>query len=284
MTRNGIIKVLIALLCVMGACRAQSDSNNVPVCRAKDADANSIDAILQQLREKTSRLQSYQCSINYLFSQPLLESQTLKKGILYYVKSGDQSKLRINFETLKQDDEPEQKYIEHYIFDGQWLTQIDYQIKQVKRRQLAEPNETIDAFELVKRNFPIIGFSKTDDLKKQFDINLVGPATARRLCSGSDHNSAFAETSEPNDVIHLYLLVKPDSEYKDDYKSVDVWIDAEKSGLPAKVTATSTNGDIFEIWFVEPKVNEKIDKKVFDFTIPDGFPKPEVIPMRKETN
>jgi outer membrane lipoprotein-sorting protein len=263
MTRNEIVKVLIALLCVMGACRAQSDSNNVPVCRAKDADANSIDAILQQLREKTSRLQSYQCSINYLFSQPLLESQTLKKGVLYYAKSGDQSKLRINFETLKQDDEPEQKYIEHYIFDGRWLTQIDYQIKQVKRRQLAEPNENLDAFELVKRNFPIVGFSKTDDLKKQFEVHLVGKL---------------------NGLIHLHLEVKPDSEYKDDYESVDVWIDAEKSGLPARVTATSTNGDIFEIWLVEPKVNEPIDKKVFDFTIPDGFGKPEVVPLRKETD
>ncbi|GAI54121.1 unnamed protein product, partial [marine sediment metagenome] len=36
------------------------------------------------------------------------------------------------------DDEDQRKYIEHYIFDGVWLTYIDYQIKQVKQYQQAE--------------------------------------------------------------------------------------------------------------------------------------------------
>ena len=265
MNRNGVVKVLIAILCAMGACSAQSD-----VCRATDADANSIDSILQKLREKTSRLHSYQCNINYLFSQPLLESQTLKTGVLYYVKSAggpaaDQSKLRINFETLKQDDEPEKKYIEHYIFDGQWLTQIDYQIKQVKRRQLAEPNEPIDAFELARRNFPIIGFTKTEDLKEQFEITLAEP-----------------NKNEPAELVLLRLKVKPDSIYKDDYKTVDFWIDKRLS-LPAKIIAVSTEEDIYQIDLTGAKADEPIDKKVFDFTIPDGFSEPEVIPLRKES-
>jgi outer membrane lipoprotein-sorting protein len=77
------------------------------------------------------------------------------------------------------------------------------------------------------------------------------------------------------------MKVKPGSIYKDDYKSVDVWIDTAKSGLPDKITATNTNGDIYEIRFIEPKVNEPIDEKVFDVTIPDGFGKPEIIPLKK---
>ena len=138
----------------------------------------------------------------------MLESKTLRTGTLYYARFGGGSKLRINFDTLTQDDGPQQKYVEYYIFDGQWLTHIDYQIKQVQKRQLAEANEPIDAFELAKRNFPIIGFSKTDDLKKEFDVNLVG---------------------ESNGLVHLHMKVKPDSIYKDDYKSVEVWIDTGKS-------------------------------------------------------
>ncbi|MCJ7729948.1 MAG: outer-membrane lipoprotein carrier protein LolA, partial [Sedimentisphaerales bacterium] len=191
--------------------------------------------------------------------QPLLESKTQRKGLLYYAKSGDKSKLRINFDTLKQDEEPEQKHIEHYIFDGRWLTHIDYQIKQVQKRQLAEANEPIDAFELAKRNFPLIGFGKADDLKKEFEVNLIG---------------------EPNGLINLHLKVKPGSQYKDDYKSVEIWID-KRLMLPAKLTAVSTENDIYEISFVLPKVNEPIDEKVFGFTIPDGFGKPEIIPLKK---
>jgi outer membrane lipoprotein-sorting protein len=179
---------------------------------------------------------------------------------LSYARFGNGSKLRINFETLTQDENPQQKYGEQYIFDGQWLTHIDYQIKQAQKRQLAEANEPVDAFELAKRNFPIIGFDKTEDLKKEFDVNFI---------------------SELNGLIHLYMRVKLGSIYKDDYKSVDVWIDTAKSGLPDKITATNTNGDIYEIRFIEPKVNKPIDEKVFEFTIPDGFGKPEIIPLKK---
>ena len=204
-------------------------------------------------------MRSYQCRMEYLFSQPVLESKTLRTGTLCYARFGEASKLRIGFDTLTQDDGPQQNYKECYIFDGQWLTHIDYQIKQVSRRQLAESNEPIDAFELAKRNFPIIGFSKTEDLEREFEVNLA---------------------SEPNEFIHLRLKVKPDSIYKDDYKSVEAWIDKE-SMLPARIMAVSTEDDIYEIKFVEPTVNEPVNEKVFDLTIPDGFGRPEIIPLKK---
>jgi len=172
---------------------------------------------------------------------------------LYYQKYGKKSKLRINFKTLKQDDEKEQKYIEQYIFDGVWLTVIDYQIKQVKLYQQAEPNEPVDAFELASRNFPIIGFSKAEDLKNQFEIKLVEQ-----------------QGGEAENFARLHLKVKPDSIYKDDYTSIDFWID-KKSGLPAKIVAITTEEDIYEIKLLKAKVNKKLNKKVFEVKIPKGF-------------
>jgi outer membrane lipoprotein-sorting protein len=218
--------------------------------------------------------------VEYLFSQPVLESKTLRTGTLYYARFGNGSKLRINFDNLSQDDGPQQNYKECYIFDGQWLTHIDYQIKQVQKRQLAEANEPIDAFELAKRNFPIIGFSKSDDLKKEFEVSQVG---------------------EPNGLINLNLKVKPDSQYKDDYKSVEIWIDTRlgegankateateapsrsRKGLmlPSRLTAVSTEDDIYEINFVAPRVDEPVDEKIFEVTITAGFGKPEIIPLKK---
>ena len=95
-------------------------------------------------------------------------------------------------------------------------------------------------------------------MKKEFDVNLIG---------------------EPNGLIHLKLTVKPDSQYKDDYKAVEIWID-KKLMLPSKLAAVSTEDDIYEISFIEPKVNEPIDEKVFEFTIPPGFGEPEIIPLK----
>jgi len=227
---------------------------------ANDYNADgSVETVLKELRQKTSELQSHQCKLEYLFSQPLLDSKTLRTGMLYYSKHGDKSRLRISFETLKQDDEPAQEYIEHYIFDGEWLTHIDYQIKHVQKRQLAEPNEPVDAFELAQKNFPIIGFSKADDLQKQFEVNIIG---------------------EPNELIHLHLKVRPESQYAQDYESVDIWLDREID-LPVKLEAVSTESDIYEIKFIEPKVNQKIDTKVFDIKAPAEFGKPEIILIEK---
>ncbi len=258
---------ILILILMADSCHAEGCVKLPQSCQPKNkADINSVDGILEQLHKQTGKLNSYQCRIEYLFNQPLFESQTLRTGILYYSKSGDKSRLRINFDTLKQDQEPEQKHQEQYIFDSRQLIHIDYQIKEVKRYQVAEenePNKPTDAFEMIGRNFPLIGFTKVEDLKKEFDIGLIEQ-----------------KTGEPNDFVGLHLKVKSGSIYKDDYTAIDFWMD-KKLMLPSKISATSTEGDIYQIRFLQPKVNEKIDEKVFEFRIPDGFGKPEIVPLKK---
>jgi len=225
-------------------------------------DANNVEAILEQLNKKTKELRSYHAQIEYKFSQPLLESQSARKGELYYSKNDKQSMLRVNFQTLKQDDEKQQKYVEQLIFDGIWLTHIDYQIKSAKRYQLAEPNKPMDAFELAGRNLPIIGFTKIENLEKQFEVQLVEQK----------------KQGEPPPFIQLHLKVKLDSIYKDDYTSIDFWINKELY-LPDKVLAISTEEDIYEIKFLKPSVNKKMGGKVFEFEIPGDF-SVEVNPLK----
>ena len=259
MIKKTIAKVVLILLGTVGTCWAGGCGKNLAASQP-GKETCPVEAILKQLTWKTKELKSYQCRIEYLFSQPVLDSETLRKGVLYYQKSDGKSKLRINFQTLKQDDEKEQKYIEHFIFDGTWLTHIDYQIKEVKMHQLAEANEPVDAFELASQNFPIIGFTKIEDLKKQFEIKFVEQ-----------------EGDKARDFVQLNLKVKPDSIYKDDYTSIDFWID-KKLNLPAKIVAITTEEDIYQIKFLKAKVNKKLDKKVFEVKILRGFGK-EIIPL-----
>lgn len=274
MDKKVVAKITIALLWMVTpinrgwACEGSKsceDPNSSKAQEPQKIEPNSVDTVLKQLNEKASELKSYEGQIEYKYIQPLLESESLRKGILYYARFDGKSGLRINFETLKQEDEEEQKYIEHYIFDGRWLTQINYQIKAVKRYELAEPNKPVDAFDVASRNLPIIGFAKIEDLKKQFEIKLVEQ-----------------EKDKPQDsnFIGLHLKVRPDSIYKDDYIWLDFRID-KKLGLPAKVVALSVEEDIYEIKFLKPKVNKGIDKKVFEFKIPEGFGEPEIVPLKK---
>jgi outer membrane lipoprotein-sorting protein len=244
-----------------------------------------VNIVLENLNKTTLSLKSYQSQIEYKYVQPLLESEALHKGVFYYTRSNGQSALSINFNILKQDDEKEQKNIEqYYILDGDrlpladhelkgiWLAHLDYQIKEVKYYQLAEPNDSnksTDVFELASKKLPMLGFSKIEDLKKQFEITLVE-----------------SKKTEPEDFIQVHLKVKPNSIYKDDYISIDFWID-KKLNLPAKIIAVKSEpeppyGDIEEIKFLKPKVNQNIDNKVFDLKIPKGFGEPEVLPLERK--
>jgi outer membrane lipoprotein-sorting protein len=182
---------------------------------------------------------------------------------MYYQRYGKKSRLRINFNTLQQDDYKEQKFREEYIFDGVWLTQLDYEIKAAKLIQQAEPNEPVDAFDLAKRNFPLIGFSEAEDLTKEFEI---GPAEELDI--------------EGEKYIKFNFQVKPGSVYEQEYKTIDFWID-KKLDLPAKIIAVTTEDDIYTIQFKKAQLNKTIDAKVFEVKIPKSFGQPEVLPLEK---
>ncbi len=249
-----LLLLIAAYTCLSaGGCTESIAGSEVELTNNNSTAKPQIEVVLEKLKKQTTELKSYSSQIQYKFSQPLLESETLRKGVLYYQRSNGKSLLRINFQTLKQDDEEEHKYIEQYIFDGVWLTHIDYQIEEVKRYQKAEPNKPVDAFELVGENFPIIGFGNVEDLEKEFEIELVGQ-----------------QGGEAEDFIQLHLKVKTDSIYKDDYNSIDFRID-KKLYLPVKIVAFTTEEDIYEINLLDVKVNKHIDQKVFAIKIPEDF-------------
>jgi len=286
MNKKIIIKAALILLWTVSTCRASECKRACEYPKSSDTKqpveekTNAVDTVLKQLNKKTSELMSYQAQIEYNFIQPLLESEKLQKGVFYYAKLGKESKLRLNFQTRKIEDEEEEKYVEEYIvldgacltypghqFKGTWAVLIDYEIEAVKYIQLAEPkepNKPVDVFDLASRNFPMVGFTKIEDMKKQFEVTLVEQ-----------------KKSEPEDFIQVHLKVKPNSVYKHDYISIDFWID-KKLGLPAKIVAVTTEEDIYQIKFLKPKVNKGIDKKVFEFKIPKGFDEPEIIPLKKK--
>jgi outer membrane lipoprotein-sorting protein len=277
-----MIKITFIVLLATGISWACGCTEAKKKQQQEDPKDNPVNIVLEKLNKTTLSLKSYQSQIEYKYVQPILESESLQKGVFYYTRSSEQSALNINFNTLKQDDEKEQKYVERYIvldgdrlplvdrkLKGIWFAHLDYQIKEVKYYQLAEPNDTnksTDVFDLASKKLPMLGFSKIEDLKKQFEVQLVEQ-----------------KNGEPQEFIQVHLKVKPNSIYKDDYISIDFWID-KKLNLPAKIVAVKSEpeppySEIVEIKFLKPRVNKRIDNKVFELTIPKGFGEPEVLPL-----
>lgn len=253
MRRTVIAGFALALLLAVGPSYGQ-DTTEKPTCsQTPEKTADSVETILDGLQTRAKGLKCYQCKIDYTFKQPLLDSQTRRQGMLYYTKIEERSYLRIDFETLQYDDEEEMKRKEQFFFDGIWGTYIDYEGRNVQRQQVAEPNAPVDAFSLVSRRVPVLGFSKIEDLQKQFEIELIEPNEP--------------ETS-PSHLLHM--VVKPDSAYHEDYTTIDCRID-RKQGLPTKIVAITTEQDIHEIQLVNAEINKTVARELFDIEVPSDF-------------
>ncbi len=265
-----LISAILAILLTVCVIAEQPKSDeDASCCQAGASEegcghAHQVDQILEQLYAKTSGIKSYEALVEYTTRQPLLESKSVRKGVLYYARFDERSKLRLNFKTLKQDDAEEDKYVEHYIFDGIWLTQLNYQTRTPTKYQVSESNKPVDAFEAANQTLPMVGFMEPNAIKKEFEVERVDQKDDKR-----------------EDFVQLHLKVRPNSKYKDDYLTVDFWVD-QQTGLPSRVMAVSTEEDIYELRFLKPKIDKGIDEKVFDFKIPEGFSEPEIVPLKKK--
>ena len=224
--------------------------------QSPECNAGEIEEILSKMNNATKQLKSCQAKISYLFIQDpdLLDSKTLQNGMLYYQKNNSHSQLRIRFDNIKQEDFDPEKRREEFLFDGVWLTRIDFKLKQIDRYQKAQEDKPIDVFELISHNFPLVGFSDIDHLKKDFDIRLP------------------ENPGGSNKSIRLLLTTKKGSRYENEYKKIDFRADGE-TYMPQQIVAYSSQGDIYDIEFTELKINKKLEKGVFTIETPPDFRK-----------
>ena len=230
-----------------------------------DPNTTPLEYILNRLQKNAAELTACTANIEYLFIEnpDLLDAHSLRKGRLYYAKSDGRSRVRIDFDTLKQDDFDEEKRPEVYLFDGVWLTKIDYTLEQVDLYQQAPEDEPIDALDFISHRFPLVGFSGSKQFESEFDICLVE-----------------AEVDDDPNLIHLVLTVRQESRYSKDYKKIDFWIN-KNLYMPHRVCALSTQDDIYDIRFFDIKTNKKIEKRTFTVETPVHFRK-NIEPLKQE--
>jgi len=139
---------------------------------------------------------------------------------------------------------------------------VDYALEQIDRYQQAPEDKPLDAFTFISHHFPLVGFSGGSQFETEFDV---------RLGESPD--------DEPN-LICLHLEVREDSRYSKDYDNIDFWID-NTLYLPRRVRALSTQGDIYDIRFLEIQTNKKVEKKIFAIETPGHFRK-NAEPLKQE--
>lgn len=241
---------LLIAYCLFWACSANA-------CGLQK-ESKSADDILKKLNEQNQKIKNFSADITSTFEQPLLESATIRKGVISYAKDVNDSFLYIDFKTRQDDDQKPEKDRQKYIFDGVWLTRTNYTTSHVEKRQLADVNSPADVIGLLSRSFPLVGFSGSESLKQEFKIELI---------------EATDEKFE-----HLRLIPKKESKYYEDYLQIDFWVD-DKLGLPTRIETLTSEEDIYKLTLGKIKTNQKRKKLKYDDGIPKAFTM-EIIPLK----
>ncbi|MEN8127690.1 MAG: hypothetical protein ABFR90_07775 [Planctomycetota bacterium] len=243
------------------ACCATSENQQTKPTKtpgnSSPCKADELNVVLSKMKKATEQLRSCQAALSHLFIQDpeLLDSRTLKNGVLYYLKDKDRSRLRIRFDDIRQDDFDPVKQREEYLFDGVWMTRIDYKLKQIDQYQKAPEDSPIDVFEFISYNFPLVGFSGIDELEKDFEVSF-----------------AAQKAADPNTTIQLLLKTLKDSKYSEEFSKIDFWVNND-TFLPLRIRAYTTQGDIHDIRFLDAKINKNLENSVFTIETPAGFSK-----------
>ena len=237
--------VVYSSLIAVGCISAATEPNQV-----KLAGKDQIIEIIEKLNRAANNLKNLSAKIEYIHAQPLFDTQTVRTGRLFYVKDANNSALRINFMTIKQDQAEQQNYREDYIFDGAKLTKIDYQSKSATAEQLAK-DKPIEPFELVQDYFPIIGFAKNAELAEQFEIKLQ-------------------QKTKKGKFITLILAPRENSGFFETYKQVEIKIDS-KNFLPFDFSAVTCEDEKITIKLSQMDTSTAVKRGVFDIVIPADF-------------
>lgn len=132
-----------------------------------------------------------------------------------------------------------------YVFDGAWLTRIDYPLKEVTRIQTAPAGKRQKAIELFSDMVPVVGFTDTDKLLAEYEIKLVSESDAGAVIS-----------LKPKKNVGARLLT----------------IELDKaSGLFTKITTELKDGGKNVLSFSDVKLNGVLLKERFNASTPEGF-------------
>ncbi len=234
--KNGIVILIVLFVCQRFVWAGEPNDSVLSASK-------EVIKTIEKLNSAVGKLKQLTAQIEYTHAQPLFETQTIRTGRIFYIKDTNNSALRINFLTIKQDESNEQNYREDYIFDGRKITKIDYQGKSATTEQVAK-EKPIEPFELVQDYFPIIGLSKPDEMTGQFNI------------------TALKNT--------LRLIPKENSKFFKTYKQVEITINPENY-LPFDFSAITGEDEKITIKLSQIDTLAVVKKTVFDVNIPADF-------------
>lgn len=150
-----------------------------------------------------------------------------------------------------------------YIFDGQWFVERQPVVKQIRKRRIVPPGETIDPLAIGEGPFPIPIGQKRERILQRFTAELLPP---------TDFPDAKRFGIPPNikDTYQLKLVPRPTASEAQQFQEVRIWYRA--SDLLPHIARTVERSDAVNVFLLtNVKLNQPLPAASFDVSIPAGW-------------
>ncbi len=148
-----------------------------------------------------------------------------------------------------------------FIFDGQWFVERQPDVKQIHKRQIVPPGQTVDPLAIGEGPFPVPIGQKRERILQRFTAELLPP---------NDFPDAKQAGEFVKDTYQLKLIPRPSADEAQKYREVRIWY--RTSDLLPRFARTVERDDAVNIVaLMNIKLNQPVPTTAFDTTVPQGW-------------
>ena len=280
---DGPNRVVLALAGVLAtglvAC-AQEGGGPPPAEVVPAGEFGSAEALLTALEQADQDLRTLEARVMYVRVFAVAGDEQRRDGTLSFrsvPREGERADraFAIDFDTLLVGRRKED-ITERYVFDGQWLLELNFATKDFTRRQVVAPGERFDPLRIGEGPFPIPIGQRKDEILARYEAVLV---------DATDGLSSASLRKRVEGMSQVKLVPKPFYEDESDFDVIRLWYSRGEDGrlLPRMARTINHAGDEATVILEDVRVNERasIPDERFDTSPPRGW-NGQVIEWRKE--
>lgn len=146
-----------------------------------------------------------------------------------------------------------------YVFDGQWFVERLPDQKEVRRRQVVPPGETIDPLAIGEGPFPVPIGQQRAKILERFSAELLPPGDG----FDTPHESL-------SDTYQLRLTPRAGADEAKQLKSIRIWY-RKQDLLPRLARTQDRDGSTTEVFLTAMELNKPLPEGAFDTSRPAGW-------------
>ena len=235
----------------------------VPVNAQEPREFSDVRELLEALETADQGIERLGADIIYRRLFALAGDTQVRDGSFAYERTEAEDgtpdrRFRIDFERLYVGDKLDEGYSKTYIFDGEWLAEIEG--RQFNRRQVVPPGEKFDPLAIGEGPFPWPVGQRADDILERFAAEL------RPSPEGLEDQPDMRAVAQAKSLTQLLLVPRADSDMADEFEEIRLWYDATTEALLPRLARTvAIDGDESYILLTNVAENgEAFDGGVFD--------------------